>query len=266
MSNSGLGRILVTGAGGFIGSHLVEHLLADGHDVRALCHYNGHGSLGWLDALAPAQRERMEITLGDIRDRDIVEQAVRGCDTVFHLAALISIPYSYRAAESYSDTNLRGTINVLEAARRYGVQRIVQTSTSEVYGTAQFVPMTEEHPLSAQSPYAASKIASDQMALAFHRSHGVPVTILRPFNTFGPRQSPRAVIPTVMLQAAAGAATIRLGSVEPTRDFTYVADTASAFVAVAQAPDAIGEVINAGSGREISIGDLARLILDIAGS
>ncbi|MBP2316265.1 NAD-dependent 4,6-dehydratase LegB [Azospirillum soli] len=255
--------VLVTGAGGFVGSHLVEHLARSGRTVRALCHYNSRGSFGWLDELAPDVRGNVECVLGDVRDLNCVSEAVRDCDTIFHLAALIGIPYSYQAPQSYIDTNVTGTLNVLQAARACGVKRVVQTSTSEVYGTARFVPMTEEHPLNAQSPYAASKIAADQMALAYARSTGLAVSVIRPFNTFGPRQSARAVIPTIISQIMAGHRSIRLGALHPTRDFTFVTDTAAAFAAVAESPHTVGDVVNAGSGFEISIGDVAREIANV---
>ena len=254
-------KILVTGADGFIGSHLVEHLAAQGHDVRAFVLYNSLGSRGWLDS---AQLGRnIEFVAGDVRDAQSVRAAMQGCQVVLHLAALISIPYSYQAPESYLDTNVRGTMNVLQAARELEVERVVHTSTSEVYGTAQFVPITEEHPLQGQSPYSASKIAADQMASAYFSSFGVPVAIMRPFNTYGPRQSARAVIPTVISQIVDGAKILRLGALHPTRDFNYVGDTVRAFVATAEADDAVGEVINIGSNFEISIGDTARLIAEV---
>lgn len=257
-------KILVTGADGFIGSHLVEHLAAQGHEVRAFVLYNSIGSRGWLDsAQLPSS---VEFVAGDIRDAQSVRAAMQGCQVVLHLAALISIPYSYEAPESYLDTNVRGTMNVLQAARDLQVERVVHTSTSEVYGTARFVPITEEHPLQGQSPYSASKIAADQMATAYFSSFGVPVAIMRPFNTYGPRQSARAVIPTVISQIAAGARSLRLGALHPTRDFNFVGDTVRAFVATAQADAAIGEVINIGSNFEISIGDAARLIAEVMGA
>lgn len=254
-------KILVTGADGFIGSHLVEHLAAQGHAVRAFVLYNSLGSRGWLDS-APLGGN-VEFLSGDIRDAQSVRAAVRGCQVVMHLAALISIPYSYQAPESFLDTNVRGTMNVLQAARELGVEKVVHTSTSEVYGTARFVPITEQHPLQGQSPYSASKIAADQMATAYFSSFGVPVAIMRPFNTYGPRQSARAVIPTVISQIAAGSRTVRLGALHPTRDFNYVADTVRAFVATAESDRAVGEAINIGSNFEISIGDTVRLIAEV---
>ena len=254
-------KVLVTGADGFIGSHLVEHLARQGHSVRAFVLYNSLGSRGWLDP-APLGAN-VEFVAGDIRDAQSVRAAVRDCQVVLHLAALISIPYSYQAPESYLDTNVRGTMNVLQAAREFQVEKVVHTSTSEVYGTARFVPITEEHPLQGQSPYSASKIAADQMATAYFSSFGVPVATMRPFNTYGPRQSARAVIPTVISQIAAGSRTIRLGALHPTRDFNYVADTVRAFVATAESDRAVGEVINIGSNFEISIGDTVKLVAEV---
>jgi len=256
-------RIMVTGADGFIGSHLVEALLAAGHPVRAFCLYNSLGSWGWLDNLPRTLQGELEIVLGDIRDPLCVREAMCGCEQVFHLAALIAIPYSYVAPTSYIDTNIHGTLNVVQAARDLGVQRVVHTSTSETYGSAQFVPITEDHPLVGQSPYAASKIGADQIALSFWRSFETPVTVLRPFNTYGPRQSARAVIPTIISQIAAGERQIRLGALSPTRDFNYVADTCAAFLAVAASDAALGQVINAASQFEISIGETAALIAEV---
>ncbi len=258
-------KILVTGADGFIGSHLVEELVRRGHDVRAFVLYNSFNSWGWLDTLPREMREKLDVFAGDVRDPHGVAQAMKGCDVVFHLAALIAIPYSYHSPDTYVDTNVKGTLNIVQAARTLGVERVVHTSTSEVYGTAQFVPITEEHPLKGQSPYSASKIGSDQMAMSFFLSFETPVSIIRPFNTYGPRQSARAVIPTIITQLAAGKQTIRLGAASPTRDFNYVADTVRGFIAVAEADAAIGEVINIGSNYEISVGDTARLIAEQMG-
>ncbi len=258
-------RILVTGADGFIGSHLTERLIARGCDVRAFVQYNSFGTWGWLDALPEPVRRDLHVFAGDVRDPHGVRTAMTGCDVVLHLAALIAIPYSYHSPDTYVDTNIKGTLNVVQAARDLGIERVVHTSTSEVYGTARFVPITEEHPLQGQSPYSASKIGADQIALSFHAAFGTPVSVLRPFNTYGPRQSARAVIPTVISQIAAGAREIRLGALHPTRDFTFVSDTARAFEAMAECDAAVGRVVNAGSGFEISIGDTARAIIELMG-
>lgn len=255
-------KVLVTGAGGFIGSHLAEYLVDLGADVRTMVHYNALGNRGWLDR--SSKQDRMEVVAGDIADRDSVRQAVEGIDVVFHLAALIAIPYSYAAPESYVRSNIVGTLNVLQAARDSGVSRVVHTSTSEVYGTAQFIPITEEHPLQGQSPYSASKIGADKIAESFHCSFGLPVVTVRPFNTFGPRQSARAVIPTIITQCLKGGR-VRLGGLTPTRDLNYVDNTVRGFVAAAASDEAIGATINLGSGREISIGDLANMIAEIVG-
>jgi NAD dependent epimerase/dehydratase len=255
-------RVLVTGGEGFIGSHLVERLVRDGVEVRVLAYYNAFGQRGWLDDV----KGDIEILFGDVRDSDRVMQAVEGCDVVFHLAALIGIPYSYEAPESYVQTNVTGTYNVANACRRHGVGRMVHTSTSEVYGTAVRVPIDEMHPLQPQSPYSASKIGGDMMALSFHHAFELPVTVVRPFNTYGPRQSTRAVIPTVLSQLLAGANEIRLGSTSPTRDFTFVTDTVAGFLAVAQCDRAVGDVVNIGSGHEISIGDLVNKLVAITAS
>lgn len=249
--------VLVTGAGGFIGSHLAEHLVREGAKVRALVHYNALGKRGWLDHSDLAGD--MDILAGDITDRDSVRAAVKGCGTVFHLAALIAIPYSYQAPRSYVRANIEGTLNVMQAALETGARRVLNTSTSEVYGTARFVPITEEHPLQGQSPYSASKIGADKMAEAFAASYELEVVTVRPFNTFGPRQSMRAVIPTIITQCLRGDE-VRLGAVTPTRDLNYVQNTVEGFCASALSPNAAGQVINFGSGREISIGDLAVLI------
>jgi NAD dependent epimerase/dehydratase len=253
-------RVLVTGAGGFIGSHLCERLVELGASVRAFAEYNSLGSWGWLDE--SPRRGELEVMLGDVRDTDSVAAAAVGIDTIFHLAALIAIPFSYEAPLAYLQTNAVGTANVLRAAQRAGCRRVVHTSTSEVYGTARYVPIDEKHPLQAQSPYAASKIAADKLAESFHLSYGVPVSTLRPFNTYGPRQSARAVIPTIVTQAIAGEAVI-LGNVTPTRDFTYVTDTVEAFVLAADCDAALGRAVNVGSGREISIAALADRIEEL---
>ena len=259
-------KVLVTGADGFIGSHLVEGLVRTGCQVRAFVFYNSFNSWGWLEDLDSSIKDSIEVFTGDIRDPYGVRKTVKDCDVVFHLAALIGIPYSYHSPENYVDTNIKGTLNILQAARDLGVSKIVQTSTSEVYGTAKFVPITEEHPLQGQSPYAATKIGADQLALSFHRSFQLPVAILRPFNTYGPRQSARAVIPTVITQALAGVRQIKLGAISPTRDFTYVTDTAQGFIACAKSDKTIGEVINIGSNFEISIKDLSEMILKLMDS
>jgi NAD dependent epimerase/dehydratase len=261
-----MSRILVTGADGFIGSHLVEELVRQGRGVRALVHYNSFDHWGWLDAVPASVKDAVEVVAGDIRDRHCVDAAVKGCTSVLHLAALIGIPYSYRAAESYVDVNVHGTLNVVEAARAHGLDKVVVTSTSEVYGTAQFVPITEDHPLVGQSPYAATKIAADQLALSYHKSFGVPVAVARPFNTYGPRQSARAVIPTIVTQLAGGSSKVKLGALHPTRDLTFVTDTARGLIAVHDSPNAVGEVINLGTGFEIGIGDLAKLIAEVMGA
>lgn len=261
------GKILVTGADGFIGSHLTEALVRAGYDVRAFTLYNSFGSWGWLDTAEPAVRDGLDVFAGDIRDPHGVRQAMKGCDAVLHLAALIAIPYSYHSPATYVETNVTGTLNVVQAARDLGVARVVCTSTSEVYGTARYVPIDEEHPLQGQSPYSASKIGADQMALSYFRSFGTPVTVLRPFNTYGPRQSARAVIPTIITQIAAGVRTLKLGALHPTRDFSFVSDTVAGFMAMLDAPEAVlGEVINIGSGFEISIGDTVRLIAETMGA
>ena len=258
-------KILVTGADGFIGSHLVEALVRAGHDVRAFVFYNSFSTWGWLDQSPPEIRDALDVFAGDIRDPNGVREAVKGCDLVFHLAALIGIPFSYHSPDTYLDTNIRGTLNVLQAARDLGVGRVVHTSTSEVYGTARFVPITEEHPLQGQSPYSASKIGADQMALSFWRSFQTPVTVIRPFNTYGPRQSARAVIPTIITQILSGAPSIRLGSQHPTRDFNYVADTVRGFIAMGCAEGIEGEVINIGSNFEISVGEAVHVIQEVIG-
>ena len=256
-------RILVTGADGFIGSHLTEQLLRSGHNVRAFVLYNSFNSWGWLDYTPQDIQDNLEVFPGDIRDPHGVNKAMRGCDVVLHLAALIAIPYSYHSPDTYVDTNIKGTLNILQSARNLNVAKVVHTSTSEVYGTAQFVPINEEHPLKGQSPYSAAKIAADQMAIAFYNSFNTPVTIIRPFNNYGPRQSARAVIPTVVTQIANGQRTIKLGSIHPTRDFTYVKDSVRGFISAAQSDASVGEVINIGSNYEISIGELVKVIANI---
>lgn len=253
-------KILVTGADGFIGSHLVETLIEIGYDVRALVCYNSFGSWGWLDTLPADIKNSIDIVMGDVRDSYGVKIAMKGCEAVLHLAALIAIPYSYNCPESYIDTNIKGTLNIVQAARELGIRKVVHTSSSEVYGTARYVPIDEAHPLQGQSPYSASKIGADQIAMSFYTSFGVPVSIIRPFNTFGPRQSLRAFIPTVIAQIAAGHQKIKLGSLHPTRDFSFVADTVNGFIAVLESEKSIGEVINIGSNFEISMEDTAFLI------
>lgn len=257
-----LKKILVTGADGFIGSHLTEALVRQGHDVRAFVLYNSFNSWGWLDHSEAAIRKNLDVFAGDVRDPHGVRTAMKGCDAVLHLAALIAIPYSYHSPDTYVDTNVKGTLNVLQAARDLGGVKVVHTSTSEVYGTARSVPITEEHPLQGQSPYSATKIAADQLAYAFFASFGLPVTIVRPFNTYGPRQSARAVIPTIITQIASGMRRIKLGAVHPTRDFNFVHDTVAGFILAAKSDAGIGEVVNFGSNYEISVGDTARLIAE----
>jgi NAD dependent epimerase/dehydratase len=260
-----MSKILVTGADGFIGSHLVEELVRQGREVRALVLYNSFDRWGWLDAVPEHVRASLDVVMGDVRDANGMRTALKGCGSVLHLAALIGIPYSYHAADSYVDVNVRGTLNIVQAARDLGLSKVVVTSTSEVYGTAQFVPITEEHPLVGQSPYAATKIGADQIALSFFRAFGLPVAVARPFNTYGPRQSTRAVIPTVITQLLDGAGTIKLGALRPTRDFNYVADTVGGIIAVHDSEKSVGEVINIGSGYEVSIGDTAAMIGEIMG-
>jgi len=256
-------KILVTGADGFIGSHLTEELVRRGYSVKAFVIYNSFNSWGWLDHSESEIKKSIEIFSGDIRDPHGVKAAIKDCDVVLHLAALISIPFSYHSPDSYVDTNIKGTLNVMQAAKELGVEKIIHTSTSEVYGSAKFVPITEEHPLYGQSPYSASKIGADQIALSFYNSFNTPVTVLRPFNTYGPRQSARAIIPTVISQIANGGKIISMGSTYPTRDFTHVTDTVSGFIAAAESDEAVGEVINLGSNFEISIGDTVKLISEI---
>lgn len=259
-------RVLVTGADGFIGSHLTEALVRQGYAVRAFVLYNSFNSWGWLDQAPTEVRNAIDVFAGDIRDPHGVKVAMQGCDAVLHLAALIAIPYSYDSPDAYVDTNVKGTLNVLQAARALGVGRVVHTSTSEVYGTARFVPITEEHPLQGQSPYSATKIAADQLAYSFYASFNLPVVIARPFNTYGPRQSARAVIPTIIGQIASGARRLKLGALHPTRDFNYVADTVAAFIAALDSDRGLGEVINFGSNFEVSIGDTVGLIAELMGA
>ncbi|MEU9099874.1 SDR family NAD(P)-dependent oxidoreductase [Streptomyces sp. NPDC048361] len=260
--------VAVTGAEGFIGSHLTEALVASGHRVRAMAQYNSFSSYGWLETLSSDVLDQVDVVLGDVRDPGSVRGLVEGAEAVYHLAALIAIPYSYQAPHSYVDTNVTGTLNVLEAVRALGTPRLVHTSTSETYGTAQTVPITEDHPINTQSPYAASKAGGDRLADSYYASFGTPVVTLRPFNTYGPRQSMRAVIPTVIGQVASGSRTITLGDLRPTRDFTFAADTARAFLAVGTAPAerVVGRTFNAGTGTEISVGDLVRLIGKVMGA
>lgn len=255
--------ILVTGADGFIGSHLTETLVRMGYKVRAFVLYNSFNSWGWLDHCAPDLKGLFEVFTGDIRDPHGVKEAMKGCDAVIHLAALIAIPYSYHSPDTYVDTNIKGTLNVLQAARELGVKRVLHTSTSEVYGTACFVPITEEHPLQGQSPYSATKISADQMAYSFYSSFDLPVVIVRPFNTYGPRQSARAVIPTIITQIANGKRQIKLGAISPTRDFNYVQDTVAGFIAALHSERGLGEIVNLGSNFEISIGDTAQMISQV---
>ena len=252
-------KILVTGADGFIGSHVVETLVKSGHEVRAFVLYNSFNSWGWLDDSDKSVRESIDVFAGDIRDPHGVDNAVSGQDVILNLAALIAIPYSYHSPDTYIDTNIKGTLNILQAARRHEVSRVIQTSTSEVYGTAQYIPIDEKHPLHPQSPYAASKVGADQLALSFHASFNTPVGVLRPFNTYGPRQSARAVIPTIISQLATGRE-VKLGSLSPTRDFSFVQDTANGFLAAATSDAIVGQTVNLGSGFEISIQETAETI------
>jgi NAD dependent epimerase/dehydratase len=256
-------KILVTGADGFIGSHLTETLVRNGFNVKAFVYYNSFNSWGWLDSAPLEIMNEVEIFAGDIRDPYGVKQAMSDCDAVLHLAALIAIPYSYHSPETYVDTNIKGTLNIVQAARELGVQKVIHTSTSEVYGTARFVPITEEHPLQGQSPYSASKIGADQIAMSFYNSFQTPVAIIRPFNTYGPRQSARAVIPTIITQIANGARSIKLGALHPTRDFNYIKDTVAGFIACLQSDTSIGQVINIGSNYEISIGETVKCIAEL---
>jgi dTDP-glucose 4,6-dehydratase len=258
--------VLVTGADGFIGSHLTEALVKHGYRVRAFVLYNSFNSCGWLDHSDPEIKKSIEIFAGDVRDPHGVRQAMKRCDVVFHLAALISIPYSYHSPDTYIDTNVKGTLNIVQAARELGISKVIHTSTSEVYGTAHFVPITEEHPLQGQSPYSASKIGADHIAMSFYHAFNTPVSIVRPFNTYGPRQSARAIIPTIITQIASGRERIKLGCLSPTRDFNYVTDTVNAFIAAAASDQVVGEVINIGSNYEVSMGDTAKIIAEIMGA
>ncbi len=258
-------RALVSGAGGFIGSHVVEALVRSGRTVRAIVRYNSRNSWGWLDHLAADVLKEVEVVASDVRDPNGMRTVMKDINEVYHLAALIGIPYSYHAPDSYVDTNITGTLNILQAARDHSVERLLVTSTSEVYGTAITAPITEAQPLQGQSPYSASKIGADHMALSFHMSFGTPVTIVRPFNTYGPRQSARAVIPTIITQLLAGAEEIKLGAITPTRDLVFVEDTARAFVAIGDTPSLIGQVVNIATEQEIAVGDLAELIMRVAG-
>ena len=258
-------KVLITGGSGFIGSHLTEELIDRGCDVKVFVHYNSFNRWGWIDYLPAEKKKKIEVFTGDIRDPNGVREAMKGCDVVFHLAALIGIPYSYHSPDTYVDTNVKGTLNILQAARQLDVSRIIHTSTSEIYGTAQFVPITEEHPVNPQSPYAATKAAADFLALTFYRSFNTPVAVVRPFNTYGPRQSARAIIPTIITQLVNGDGKVTLGSVTPTRDLNFVKDTANGFIKAAESDMALGEVINLGSNYEISVGDLARKIATLMG-
>jgi NAD dependent epimerase/dehydratase len=257
-----MSKVLITGADGFIGSHLTELLLEEGYDVKAFCYYNSFNSWGWLDSLPQEKLDKIEIFTGDIRDPNGVKTAMKDVDIVFHLAALIGIPFSYHSPDSYVDTNIKGTLNVLQAARDLELDRVLVTSTSEVYGTAQFVPITEEHPKQGQSPYSATKIGADHIAESFYRSFDLPVTITRPFNTYGPRQSARAVIPTIITQLLSGKDKIELGDLHPTRDLVYVKDTAKGFLEVSKCDELIGEEVNIATQNEISIGQLAEEIIN----
>jgi len=256
-------KILITGADGFIGSHLTELLVKKGYNVKVMIYYNSFNSYGWLDTVDPKIKKEIEFCPGDVRNFDSVFSIMKNCDRVIHLAALIGIPYSYVSPENYLSTNILGTLNILNAAKNLNFQKIILTSTSEVYGSAQFVPITEKHPINAQSPYAATKVAADSLGMSFHKSFGMPVSILRPFNTFGPRQSARAIIPTIITQILSKKKIIKVGSLSPTRDFTYVEDTAAAFERCLKEKKSIGKIINAGSGYEISINNLIQTICNL---
>lgn len=255
-------KVLVTGADGFIGSHLTEALLDAGCKVKAFCYYNSFNSWGWIDTLPKEKIQKLEIFTGDVRDPNGVREAMKGCEVVFHLAALIAIPYSYHSPDSYVDTNIKGTLNIVQAAKDLGVERVLVTSTSEVYGTALYVPIDEKHPRQGQSPYSATKIGADHIAESYYRSFNVPVTIVRPFNTYGPRQSARAVIPTIITQLLAGKTEIKLGAIHPTRDLLFVEDTANGFIEIAQSEKTIGQEVNIATSSEITIGDLAQKIIN----
>lgn len=258
-------KILVTGADGFIGSHLVERLVKIGYNVKAFVMYNSFNSWGWLDHIDEEVKKSIEVVSGDIRDPFLVNSEIKDCDTVFHLAALIAIPFSYKAPSSYIDTNINGTLNVVQSAKENNLKKVIHTSTSEVYGSAQYVPINENHPLSGQSPYAATKIGADQIAMSFHKSFGVPVSIIRPFNTYGPRQSNRAIIPTIITQILSGEKEIKVGNISPTRDFSYIDDTVNGFIAALNSHNSNGEIINLGAGFEISIKKTIDLIIEIMG-
>lgn len=258
-------KVLVTGSEGFIGSHLVEQLVTRGYQVRALVQYNSFSNWGWLEQLNDDIKDCIEVVMGDVRDPNAMYKIVESCKSVIHLAALIAIPYSYNSPDSYVETNVKGTLNILQASRSKDVSKFIQTSTSEVYGSAKYVPINESHPLSGQSPYAASKIGADQLALSFYSSFGLPVSIARPFNTYGPRQSNRAIIPTIISQILSGLTNIRLGSLEPTRDFSFVSDTVDAFIALLESNQFSGNVFNFGSGFEISIGETVNVIAEVFG-
>jgi NAD dependent epimerase/dehydratase len=259
-------KILVTGADGFIGSHLTETLIDQGFNVRAFVYYNSFNTWGWIDTFPKEKIEKLEIFSGDIRDPQGVEKAMEGCDVVFHLAALIAIPFSYHSPDSYVDTNIKGTLNILQAAKKLKVQKLLVTSTSEVYGTAQYTPIDETHPYQGQSPYSATKIGADRLAESFYRSFDLPVAIVRPFNTFGPRQSARAIIPTIITQLLTGAQKISLGNLTPLRDFNYVKDVVSAFLAIAESDKTLGQEINIATNTAISMGELAQLLIDMTKS
>jgi len=256
-------KVLVTGSDGFIGSHLVEALLEEGYNVKAFVLYNSFNLWGWLDTFSKEKQNSIEVFAGDVRDSNGVRRATQGVDIVFHLAALIGIPFSYYSPESYIDTNVKGTLNILQACKDYDIGKVIVTSTSEVYGTAQSVPIDEKHPLQGQSPYSASKIGADKIAESFYRSFGTPVIIARPFNTYGPRQSARAIIPTIITQLLKGKSEVRLGSLHPTRDLNYVTDICRGFISLARCEEAVGKEVNIGSGQEISIGELAKLIISL---